>query len=652
MESYANFLQGLYSAMLVDIAHECPHLHADSVRDTKRMLSIVEKVGVRFFLIDLPAMGKHFDLCLSQSRLTPYELPFTRPFRRCGVIPRLFKGLHLLVFNEDGELRLDADTRAVRYLRQLFLSAKRFRMTCDDPTTWKQVAEFFRIDLECPSPSLSWDEDSIEVSEAYSLDFYPRSTPKPSNGDLFEETARPISSVPTGVLQSIHMVADLVSGGLGWFDPVEWRSKHGPGAVSDTRRGTSKYLFPNWPDKLEHVFPLADCGFHNYTEWADWCSAGGDSCFSKHEPPSRLIAVPKTLSAPRLIASEPTSHQWCQQTLLDFLVTRVKDTDIGCCINFKQQSVNGALALEASRTQSHATIDLSSASDRLSCWLIERIFRRNARLLQSLHACRTRYICNEIDKKSPKFHKLRKFSTMGSAITFPVQSIVFSIIATAVVHYVRGRKFTKKEVQMSAQEVRVYGDDIIVPVDCWPLVQGALVHLGLEVNRNKTFGTGKFRESCGVDAYNGEDVSRVSILTIPDVSRPGSIASLVDVHNNFLLKGYDATASFVKLTVAGIKQLRIPDVPIGSGTFGFYSFKGFDGNFFSRKYNHQLQRVEYLCTVLRSAGSRRDTEGRAMVLQYFTEVCKPPLSSEDRLGVPSQPATKLSRRWVTEDLLA
>jgi len=643
--SYANYLLGLYSAMLVDIADKCPHLRVDSSRDYKRLLSAVDSRGIRVFLVDLPEIGKHFDICLSKGQLTRSGLPLARPYKTGVVIPRLFKGLLLSVFNSNGVLRDDPDGHSILFLRQLYYAAKRFGMECPDSSTWKTVDEFFSIDRECRSPTSKWfgDDTSFEpISAVHLCDSGGSQLPRSGISITTEDPSPSDLSASKYVAQ---WAADIVASGFGGFIPSEWRAKHGPGAVSDLTRDRSKYLFPEWTEILESSFPYADTAFSSYDHWVD--SLSDDDRLSESEVQSaKLIAVPKTLSSPRLIASEPTANQWCQQMLLAFLVSSVKKSVISNSIDFTSQKKNADLALKASHSESHATIDLSSASDRISCWLVERIFRRNPNLLRSFRSVRTRYIRNEIDKKSPALYELKKFSTMGSALTFPVQTIIFAILSASCVHYTRGRRLTKKALVDSFREVQVFGDDIIVPTDCWSLVQATLEDLGLKVNPNKTFGTGKFRESCGCDAYDGNDVTKVAVISMPDVSRPGSIMSAVDTHNNFLIKGYFATAAYIKSTVIRNQRYMIPDIAIGSGAFGWYYDPKESPIRLKRRWNSFLHRVEVLVHRIERCVDRVPTNGSAMVLQYFTEVCKPPISREERLGVPSQLALKLRRRWV------
>lgn len=647
--SYTPYLLGAYAAMLVDIADQLPSLRVEIERDSKRLLSIIEKEGDSFLMISLPEFGKHFDRCLADARLYPSEVPHMGIYRAGTAIPRLFKGLLLNVFDDSGVLKDQPCITSIGAVRQLCFAAKRFRMTCSDSAVWRQTNEFYKIEEELPPPSIFWtdgDADALVFNGGHICALHNLSIPA---GDLFGESQQSSRGNLAGALACVQFVADIVASELGWFNPTESRFKHGPGAVSDRRRDVSKYIPMWWPDTLESVFPIADIAYHNYA------AAAADSLRQDDGPTlsgsSRLIAVPKTLKAPRLIAAEPTANQWCQQSIRDFLANRVRHTILSETIDFDDQTPNQVLALEGSRTGEWATIDLSSASDRIACILVEHIFRRNIPLLKALQACRTQYISNDIDRKFPALSKLRKFSTMGSAVTFPVQTILFSVVAAGCVLYQDGLGLTKDEAVRATGKVRVFGDDIIVPTTSWTLVQEVLEALGLRVNHNKTFGTGKFRESCGCDAYDGVNITPVGIISSPDVTRPGSIASAVDSHNNLVMRGWWSTAAYVKSIVDGLGKLSLPIIPIGSGAFGWYSADGLDISHLERRFNIETQKLEVWAHVPVMHGTRSPTEGDPMLLQYFTEVCKPPTRKEDRLGVASVPATKLRRRWVPVERL-
>lgn len=652
MKSYVNYLQGLYSAMLVDVAERVPSLRVDCERDASRLLSLINSRGLSFLMIDLPEAGKHFDQCLASQRLTNFRKPGFRPFRSGGVIPRLFKGLLLRVFDESGVLRVDSDATCILLLRQLFLAAKKVKVACSDSRTWEHVHEFFETDRNVPSPTLSWDEDDIRLALLRDLHLGDPCSARPAplfEHDHFDCARREeFLSIPeSGALEAVQRTADIVSSLLGKFDPSEWRAKHGPGAVADQHHTQFKYDFPSWPSKLSNVFPLEVFGFANYSDWAAFVS-GKDAhhLFSENEPPSKLISVPKTLKGPRLIASEPVSHQWCQQTIKDYFVGRLSSTPIARSIHFHNQSYNQEAARRASHTQSHVTVDLSSASDRLSCWTVERIFRRNSSLVAALHASRTRWVANAIDKKSPQFHKLRKFSCMGSACTFPVQSYVFAIVAIGSVLYSRNMPVTIKTIRKISREVLVFGDDIIIPKDGWNLLQEMLGHLRLKVNPHKTFFSGSFRESCGLDAYDGTDVTPTYSMTYPEVSRPESIASCVSTSNNFAMRGLLNASRYVRSRVLRLRRFALPYVPIGSGAFGWYDYDMVGNQHLDRRWNTALYRLEFRVDSLCSRSTRSQPDSNGLLLQFFT-VGRPTFLSGDRLGVVGRTATSIRRRWVS-----
>ncbi|UJQ85675.1 MAG: putative replicase protein [Leviviridae sp.] len=656
MKSYVVYLQGLYDAILSSIAEYDPTLRRDCDRDSSRLLSLIEQRGLPFLMVDLPAMGKHFDKCLSTGHLTASNIPGFRGYRKRSTIPRLFKGMWLRVFDELGVLRTEVDANSIRNLRQLLYAAKKVRVACSDSKTWEQVNEFFQIDREIRSPTLNWDEDEFRIDGIHGLRIGDHDILSPA--PLFDchdndsQQRGPSPYMDQGLADAVQCTADIVSATLGSFIASEWRTKHGPGAVADQRHTQFKYDFPTWPAKLDAFFPMSEFGFANYDHWIEFITHdGAPDLYRNHEPPSKLISVPKTLKAPRLIAAEPVSHQWCQQSILDFLVSSLHRTPISSSIHFRDQTQNQKLALRASHTQSHATIDLSSASDRLSCWLVERIFRRSPSLVEALHASRTRWVVNTIDRKSPRHHLLRKFACMGSACTFPVQSYVFCILACAAVLYSRGIRPTIGALRKVSQEVLVFGDDIIVPIDAWELLQGLLSDLGLKVNQSKTFGIGRFRESCGLDAWDGRDVTPTYSITYPDVSRPESISSVIKTHNNFVQRGWYGPADYVKSRVHKERRFDFPHVPLGSGFFGWYDHMWQGNPSLRKRFNPYTMQVEMRMSVIESTVKRHPTRGTSQLLQYFTEVRPVDFIQGDRIGVVGRPRTSIRTRWVPEEKL-
>jgi len=645
---HVTFVQSLYRSILSDISDELPELRKELDRDYVRFCSAIENHGLRFATIDMVDAGKHFDKCLSVSRLSPFLLPHMRPYRRGSVIPRLFRGLLKRVFDDSGCLTPTCDHISIRALRQLYYAVKKLKLECEDDRTYKTVRDFYHVDSLVESPTLDWGDNNFDHSLVRSLSFidsrrasYERYIDLPQS-----EGGNPVR-VPVGLLKDLQFVSDIVASSLGHFDPKDWRAKHGPGAVSD-QRGGSKYDFPHWPEKLESVFPVADFAFANYATWSDTvCNEDLAGRFENIEPPSRLVAVPKTLKAPRLIAAEPVAHQWCQQIIKDFLYTSIKNSPYRRTIHFRDQSFNKRAAMRASIDQKHWTIDLSEASDRVSCHTVERMFRSNPPLLDAFRAVRTRQISNKIDAKLPKLHLLKKFSTMGSALTFPIQSIVFANVVVSCMMFHRKVRRTQRNVDYLAREVLVFGDDLVVPSDVGHLVLGLLSYLGFKVNRSKTFGVGKFRESCGGDYFDGHDVTPTYSLTVPNRRRPESMISCVATHNNFVRSGYARTAQMIKQTVLDEAPLVLPTMPVGSGllcweTYSAWSLSGLKLRF--DKHLHVLHaKVHRVVTRCTSSPDR----GNSHMLQYFTEA--PPPDSNWESGVRERPKFNLKLGWVRVD---
>jgi hypothetical protein len=159
-------------------------------------------------------------------------------------------------------------------------------------------------------------------------------------------------------------------------------------------------------------------------------------------------------------------------------------------ITFRDQTRNQQLCLEGSRTSDLATVDLSAASDRMTCDVVGLIFRRNPHLLLGLQASRTRFVTQNLVSDLPTEIRLRKFSTMGSACTFPIQSIVFLTIVIASVLCQRNKSVTLRNICDLFGEVSVFGDDIIVPNDSRDLLYRALETMFFSVNTDKSFGIG------------------------------------------------------------------------------------------------------------------------------------------------------------------
>ena len=651
-KSYEKGTLGVVRGILADAMQCYPHLHREFERDYARLSKGVDTRGLSVLTLDLPALGKHLDRCLSDTIWSEPHLPFSRRAGPRTVIPRLFGGLLRMVFHPNGVLRDDLDVNAIAFLRQLYAVAKKVKIDCDPSRTFGAIREFYEIESSLPPPSLDWNGDGFVAEDASLLSFEDYD-PLRHPDNLFSSTRQELRT--SIFLRNLQTIADYGAWALGMFDPEAHSPKHGPGAVSDLSGREFKFTFPFWSDRLERVFPYDEFAFANYDHWID--AVTDEKVASSIEPMAKLIVVPKTQKSPRLIAAEPTSHQWCQQIIWSYFRARYQASTLGEFVSFGDQTRNQILAKRASIQGSHCTVDLSSASDRLTCKFVERLFRRNPFLLEALYSSRTRYLRQDIDKKSPPLCRLKKFSTMGSACTFPVQSHAFLMIALSAVITVRGLPPTPRSVADLVGEVRVFGDDIIVPDDAGSLLCEALGNLDFKVNQSKTYRIGRFRESCGLEAYAGVDVTPAYFLRPPEATKPETVVSALEASNNLHSKGFWNAAEAVRRTLP--QGLSIPVVGPVSGAMGVRSFVGTSLDSMRTRWSNELQRIEVRTTVASAKVTWVDPSHHGQLFQFFLE---DPASKRGpgplaqglqwRSGYADRPRTRLVRRWVDQSELA
>lgn len=620
--------------IFLDALAAFPALGREFERDLTRLLKMAQTRGIRLFTVDLPSIGKHLDRCLSEGEYNPSGLPLTKRYTNGVVIPKFLRGLYLLVFEPSGRLKESANSEAVLFLRQLLMLGKKTKLNCSEQAVVDEVHDFYALDQSLPEPDGFWSDESVtsfDVSATY-RGFYE------SSYYASKIEGRPDVRTMSTFLLNLDKVSRLVSITLGSYDPSEWSFRHGPGAISEATGPTNKYSWRNWSNRLENAFPLADCGFHHYGAWASWVSEQAE--ITTLEPCARLIAVPKTYTKPRLIAAEPSEHMWCQQNVWHYLCERVANSWIGESVRFRDQSHNQELCREGSRDDSYVTLDLSAASDRVTCSAVGQMFRCNAPLLLALQATRTRFLNQSLAHDVPEVIPLRKFSTMGNACTFPVESLLFFSVAVAAILTSRGVVATVEAIREAAGEVAVFGDDIVAPKDSRDLLEQGLGVLDFKVNVDKTFGKGNFRESCGVDAFMGEQVTPVYWRTLCDGS-PESVASVLETANHFYQRWFLNAAEYLASTI----QRSFPLVPTDSGVPGFKSFvKPPAPTNFKSRWNDALQRMEYKLPSFCTRQPRTSTSDDSAILQYFTEA--PSRFSAWVHGIPQRASLKLKTSWV------
>jgi len=303
---------------------------------------------------------------------------------------------------------------------------------------------------------------------------------------------------------------------------------HGPGA-STTPKGQR---WTKWYECIESCYPYSDY-FSLYFN--------SDSYPCMDEPSKEcitadLIAVPKDSRGPRLICIHPAESIWIQQGLRVGLERAIcmRRSSHGPWpsghILFDDQSLNGRIALLSSKSRRYATLDMKEASDRISEPLVQILFGSKYKWFGSCRAQKYHVRDSSLGIPDGDIHS---YAPMGNATTFPVQSLVFWAICCASLQY---RGFHQPGA------VFVFGDDIIVPSEAAEFVIDDLESFGLLVNRTKSFWRGGFRESCGIDAFNGVDVTPVRWKTRLDAEDLLGIQSLADMAMRLRLAGYREAA--------------------------------------------------------------------------------------------------------------
>lgn len=622
MKSQLGVLLHVTRGLCEDVQASYPALKGlDS--DFGRLSLYCQTRGLSLFTMDLPHLDTLLCAGLETGRLS-LEGPLSKRVSKRIQVPRLFSGLWLRVFDGDACLKHEVDVTAVAFLRQLFRLGKNIEVECSFDRVQATVGEYHDIERQLRAPTHRWDLDDVYFGkdwDSYHLSDCCFQTSSRNQGSLFssqkeEEERFRQDWLNRSLLDRVQQVADLIMSEFQLYDPValseQWESeglgtgfKHGPGAVSEKLKNWEKSEFPSWPDKLQRFFPFELVGK----------TAGSDKERpSRHEVAGRLICVPKTAKSPRLIASEPVAHMYVQQHIWRFCreeLSRIFGTDF---IDFSKQSRSADLVLSASLTRDLATVDLSSASDRLSCWTVERLFRRNPTLLTALHAARTRYLRDDVSKVQ-NFLPLKKFASQGSATNFPIQSICYLIIAIGAC--IDGR-VTWQKIRNLRHQVRVYGDDIIIPKTGYVRLVAVMESLQLKVNKAKSYVNGHFRESCGTDGFMGCCVTPVSPKTLAGDS-PASRRSVVDTTNNLFLKGYWHASDRLRDTLPPHLQRGLRIVATGDAGFaGLSSFSGSDESHLIKRWNSRLHRYEVRAWSLSDRAHKRERQGYSALLDFMS----------------------------------
>ena len=218
--------------------------------------------------------------------------------------------------------------------------------------------------------------------------------------------------------------------------------------------------------------------------------------FTEH---AEWMSVPKTAVTDRSIEIGPSLNVFYQLAVGKRLKSSFarKGWDLE-----NAADLHRAFARTASTTGSHATIDLSMASDTVCRSLVKACVPAEwYDLLDHLRTKRTHTPMGTFF--------LEKFSGMGNGYTFELESVLFlSICQEVLVHLGLPCEI--------GVDLSVFGDDIIVPTSSAQKCIEALSLLGFKTNVSKTFVDGPFRESCGGDFFAGKAVRPHYAKKVPE----------------------------------------------------------------------------------------------------------------------------------------
>jgi len=286
-----------------------------------------------------------------------------------------------------------------------------------------------------------------------------------------------------------------------------------------------------------------------------------------------LSTVEKNAEELRVILKGTTIGSWFTLGIGNlFEQALVEHVDIDIKV---QQEINRMMAIVGSlmdpRFYQYATIDLKKSSDfyywSLVDWFMCGLPNIKALMHESLES-EFEYMDNT-DASEPvlRSENLHIAGTMGTGWTFPFQTIFYAALCQAILdedhermnNYESNCSCERLAHRGNLPEYSVFGDDIIIHEVLAERLMAVLHGIRAEVNLDKSFVTGPFKESCGVDAYAGWNIRPVYIRHLRDYT------DVVDLLNRvtFWCTNWDVSLQrVVTLLLDALPQDRRNAVPI------------------------------------------------------------------------------------------
>jgi len=322
-----------------------------------------------------------------------------------------------------------------------------------------------------------------------------------------------ILSTARALLRDVLMDGNQMDARLAQWVDEPWGA-HGPGAVANSEEGFEKWEFR---DMRVHGRVLdSSCldgkVVENYVPFHDL------------EYASRLAVVPKDYRKHRIICIEQKELMFAQQGVMNTLFDVVHSHPLASrAINFHDQTPS----MRLSRNRRFSTIDLKDASDLVSLPLLRLLFPKEVYKLVTSLRSRSIYQNGSLTPVVAEGELVTAF-TMGNALCFPIETLVFWALSLATLIVKDSRQRFPGGITQAVQglvsptlsrvewyqryPLRVFGDDIIVPARHHADVVETLEACGLQVNLEKSCSMlTPIREACGSFWLHGLDVTVVKL---------------------------------------------------------------------------------------------------------------------------------------------
>jgi hypothetical protein len=543
--------------------------------DLKKIQARYSSEGMSFLTKTLPSICKHLQQVLADKGQFDCHR-FRLEAESDGKRPRFLGALFKRVLTSEGRVLQDPDIQIVRDLVQLLILFYKYELPYSIHDERKVLNAFVQTEKDLAVTDATFNQVVVRLER----------------GERIQDVCTPEASrIIRKARINLHRLFQS-------FDPYDIVPSHGPGVVSTKETLWDKFRWTDVPEKLLAVYPL-DAYF--YASLGHVCDAVKEmNSLGSVSHPARVILVPKDSRGPRLISCEPLYNQWIQQGLMRRIVDRVerhyltKDS-----VRFTDQTANQRGALLGSRDGRYVTLDLKEASDRVSYSLVKLLFPEP--LLGCLEACRS----DGTRLPDGSVIPLSKYAPMGSALCFPIMALtIWSLLQAGGIDD-RGQK-----------GLYVYGDDVIVHREKAQETIRILESFGFLVNRDKSCVKGFFRESCGVEAYKGFDITPIKLKSVW-TSHPSAehYSSWIEYARSIWDRGYHVLYDYIveqlfllygKLTedTPDLRAMSLPYVPEHMRLARVRT-------------NHHLQKRQWRVRDVSSPTLSHEINGWSMLLRHF-----------------------------------